>query len=400
MLVLFAPPGCSSCTDGISCVHCQSEYFLHESRVGNSDELKVICVKKCPAGYYGNSGKSCSACPPYCGTCSSLANCLTCANSNINPMKGMCPQPCGSGEYYSSTSGNCQPCTGDCKECVGENVCSSCKEQLLLDMEGHCGKTCPDHTVANPDTGHCESLQCHESCATCNGPEPDQCLSCAPSRVLKQGTCVDSCPTGQIMVDNSCVDCDSSCASCTGVTDAECLSCKTGSYLDNHSCVSSCRHGTFIKDGLCLSCPAGCITCTNSTHCIKCDKRYTLYQPSHKCLTNCPKGYYEIENTCHPCIVGKKCQVPTASSSVVPKGSRTPSSTSSNVPLIVFLIILSILIVALFVFLLLWKRDVVLKVLTHHKKKYKVLYSSPDKLNLNGIVDEETDSETEVFVHH
>ena len=395
MACATCPPSCSECADIINCITCNSNYYLHRSRVtSDSDEIKVTCVKNCPPGYYGttdNYQRTCSTCPPYCGSCNAIDYCLTCSLSDVIPREGVCPQPCGAGEFYNVDNSQCQSCDGYCDNCINEKVCSSCKDDRLLSTDGTCVKTCINSTVENIESGRCELTKCHESCATCIGPEPDQCLSCQPHRVFLEQTCMDSCPDGQVLVDNGCINCDSTCKTCVGVTDADCMSCNHGDYLDDHACVSSCRHGTYIDDTLCLSCPSGCLSCSNSTHCNECDQRYVLYDPSNMCLTNCPTGYYKVNKTCQPCIIKDNC---------IATNQTTSSSSFSSLSFVLFLVILAVLIVSLVTLLLLWKRETVGKLFFNKKGKYRVLYTATDKLDGEIDFEEDSQSETEVFTSY
>lgn len=411
----ICPPGCSQCTDSVSCVMCHSGYFLHTSQVDQSAVNKKLCVKSCPPGFYGDSvGKVCVDCSPFCKTCSSIDFCITCAKQDIAALDGVCPQPCADREFYDVTTNKCRSCSGHCKTCTSETKCTKCTdESLFLSMNGSCTEACPSNTVADIENHLCMSTECHESCLTCSGPEPDQCLSCSSNRIFNPANrvCVDSCPDGKVLVEDSqdtCIDCSSDCLTCTGVTDSDCLSCKdTALYLDDHSCVTSCRSGTFAKNGFCLSCPSGCTQCTNSTHCDKCSSNYVLHSRSNKCLTNCPAGFHEVDHTCQPCVIKVGClPSPSSHGNNVDSSDNEPSP-RLNITLLLFIIILSLLIVILTIVMLVWKRQAVSNFFVNKKGKYRVLYTAPDSLDVrvNGKVgleevDDTTDSETEVFTNY
>ena len=395
-------PGCSECTDAISCIKCATDHFLHRQRIGTSEEYKELCVVNCPRGYYGDAHLTCSACQPFCGTCNSSDYCLTCSQSDSAPLQGACPQPCGTGQYYDTSTGKCRTCHEGCTSCISSTFCTSCTNELLLNITtGECLSTCPAHTVTNEETRRCEATACHASCATCSGPEPDQCLSCTPPRLLNLQECIDACPLGQVLSGDACVSCDPACSTCVGVTGSDCSSCGAGHFLDDHSCVTKCRHGSFISNGLCLSCPKGCVSCLNSTHCKKCDKRFVLYTPSSKCLTNCPNGYIQVDGTCESCIVKETC---------TPVNTNDPSvedisddSSYSTTPLLLFIVVLVALISILVVLLLAWKRDNILRLFRTNKSRYKVLYTAPDVMDGNGTIALEgagSDSETDVFTKY
>ena len=397
----LCPPGCNDCIDTISCTSCQSGYYMHLSRIGESEEQSVLCVKTCPSGYYGDQSL-CSQCPPYCGTCSKFDFCLTCAQPGVKAINGICPQPCGAGEYYNDTTQYCMECTGDCSQCANSTFCTGCVEKLFLNTNGKCVPTCPDNTVQNPDTGRCESTQCHETCLTCLGPEPDQCLSCRSPRLFQENLCVGSCEDGKFLQGEVCSLCHSSCATCVGETDADCQTCVIGNYLDHHYCIPSCRKNSYADDGKCLACPAGCMTCINSTYCTECNSQYVLYKASHMCLTNCPSNYHPVNKTCKSCISINKCTA--FSPSPLPSQQLTESTDSEpSIVLILFFIVLTVLVLALTVLLILWQRERILKVFKGNKKKYTVLYTASD---VNGLGDDVnqlnidiqmSDSETELY---
>ena len=59
-----------------------------------------------------------------------------------------------------------------------------------------CVDVCPSQGYY-VDTSSKECKRCHSSCASCTGPELDQCLVCAPSflQLMDKNVCVQHCPT-------------------------------------------------------------------------------------------------------------------------------------------------------------------------------------------------------------
>lgn len=114
---------------------------------------------------------------------------------------------------------------------------------------------CANHFYLNPNTGNCES--CHESCGSCNGPSPSQCLTCNPlaNRVVVSGSQCLCAPgffeNGSIV----CPKCETGCQICSGPDGTRCLSCVVGRIPDSFGhCI--CQ-GNFIPDanGQCV-CPS------------------------------------------------------------------------------------------------------------------------------------------------
>ena len=90
-------------------------------------------------------------------------------------------------------------------------------------------------------------MGCDSSCLTCNGPNSNNCLSCADSsKYLSNYSCVSICPAGTYADSSNillkkCVNCDTSCASCYGANSNNCNTCSnTNYYLYLNSCVSNC----------------------------------------------------------------------------------------------------------------------------------------------------------------
>ena len=97
-------------------------------------------------------------------------------------------------------------------------------------------------------------LLCDTSCSSCNGPNPNNCLSCYPLASLSNGicTCIDyhyieefcsppiPCTSAPY---SACRRCHLSCKTCAGPTENECLSCFFTDVLINGKCQSeTCKN--------------------------------------------------------------------------------------------------------------------------------------------------------------
>lgn len=76
------------------------------------------------------------------------------------------------------------------------------------------------------------------------------CISCHTFYKLLDTTCYLSCPDNSYQVDlTTCAHCHDSCASCHGPEETKCDSCPDSKYLDSttSSCVESCPEGYFAN---------------------------------------------------------------------------------------------------------------------------------------------------------
>uniref|UniRef100_A0A3Q3DEJ5 Growth factor receptor domain-containing protein n=1 Tax=Hippocampus comes TaxID=109280 RepID=A0A3Q3DEJ5_HIPCM len=174
--------------------------------------------------------------------------------------------------------------------------------------------------------------ECHQTCVSCSGPNPDQCTQCERGLVLDPnsllcGVTGDSdCPPRTFLHDDqfTCMGCHRHCYSCEGLASDECLMCAVPRYLHSEfpmkffisnylsflqrvcvcclpdrTCVSECPAGTYTSGleadgtqlGFCLPCDHMCDTCTGSSprDCLTCSPKYLRLL--HLCVRHCPTGY-------------------------------------------------------------------------------------------------------------
>ena len=341
---------CGRCTDDITCLSCNSGYFLWMERIGESQLEVITCVENCPDGFHGDvTSLSCQSCPSYCTTCDSHDACTACTLDFATPIHGQCPQPCHNGEYFDFKTSHCLPCLADCLTCRDADTCLTCQPSFYLISDTSCTSVCPEHLVEDVERHICRSEACHDSCQTCFGEEPDQCLTCPDNAVLMEHSCVEECPphTYYDEATSSCQLCHDSCLTCVGPSQDNCIQCPDGEFLCHFSCVQACPEGTFVLNGTeCVSCPANCLDCASPEKCLACTEGFlqedgqcveqcsdgfiadgsvckhcptgckrcsqlhtcdtcnedTLsYKPDHSCLTTCPAGYYPRRGTCAEC---------------------------------------------------------------------------------------------------
>lgn len=102
---------------------------------------------------------------------------------------------------------------------------------------------------------------CHSTCATCNGPEAEDCTSCINTHYLtfddndEPNGCSDQCPDGfyQDTDDNLCKRCSAD--FCTKCPSDVCEACQEGKFFDPKTkrCRSDCGPGYF-RNSATLTC--------------------------------------------------------------------------------------------------------------------------------------------------
>ena len=318
-------------------------------------------MNPCPDGFWGDtSSRTCKPCyesassPFTCKTCTagSSSSCTSC-NEGTFLYGGQCLDPCPDGYWADESTQICQPCYNNpsgsaqqaCATCSGPEgtnclTCFTSTYHFSVDMS--CLSTCPpgyyadDFPYPNNRCGQCyqnnPSISLDGTCATCSGPDSNQCLTCNGSWYLDSttGKCVDSCPTGYVAVSstiNICQQCyqynptisfDGTCVTCDGPNSNHCLTCANFWYLDSTTgrCVSVCPDGYFGVSSThtcqqCYQAPSpssayqSCAKCSAGTNkdCTACSSGAFLFQDDQTCLSICPDGYWgdTTTNTCQPC---------------------------------------------------------------------------------------------------
>ncbi|KAL2092601.1 hypothetical protein ACEWY4_012399 [Coilia grayii] len=286
---------CEVCEGPGVCVQCVEQYLLH----GHT------CVSHCPARYRPQDGQ-CVRCPAGCSDCHGEDHCTGCEQYYFLHEQ-QCVDDCPKGFYASVLTHTCDVCHSDCASCDGpdQDDCVECSDRRALRYRGKCMRTCPAKTYHDKQRGECKD--CHKTCLTCSGPLPSSCESCGQGMELDAtGHCVpiNVCPPQSYLdPDGDCQRCHPTCHHCTGGTATQCLSCKQGRFLINNACLKQCPDGYYGDDDdyVCEQCHASCHTCSgrHSTECLSCPE--PLFQFGHSCLTTCESGYYGSNGTCQHC---------------------------------------------------------------------------------------------------
>lgn len=241
-------------------------------------------------------------CTAPCVSCEvSATSCTACdANSSFPYLwRNSCNARCDIGSYDPGNSKICVACDGKCKSCEGRgDYCLSCDRNGSYGyLYGNdCLNVCPDNTYT---TSEYECKACDSNCKTCRD-SPSNCTSCPSTYKLYKGTCLNSCISGTLQQDDTCIDCINNCKDCN-LTTSTCTSCPDALVLYNSSCLSACPPDTHVTENrTCIPCDQLCATCAGSTtQCTSCYTGFFLY--SQTCVSTCPSGYGRINKVCTQC---------------------------------------------------------------------------------------------------
>lgn len=161
------------------------------------------------------------------------------------------------------------------------------------------GYVLQDLSLITVKTSGC--FECHSSCATCDGPGYDKCLSCHPWATFNPSTktceainCHSECDTCNLWGRTDCLSCTGALNLSTNreCCDPECLTC-SGTF--NTNC-NSCYPGAHLFTNYC-SCDPACFTCNGATssNCLICAAGY---KPNHLNSANC----LLCHNSCKTCF--------------------------------------------------------------------------------------------------
>ncbi|KAI8035334.1 furin-like protease 2 isoform X2 [Drosophila gunungcola] len=318
--------------------------------------LDNTCVSRCPPRSFPNQVGICWPCHDTCETCAGAGpdSCLTCAPAHLHVIDlAVCLQFCPDGYFENSKNRTCIPCEPNCASCQDHpEYCTSCDHHLVM-YEHKCYSACPLDTYETEDN---KCAFCHSTCATCNGPTDQNCITCRSSRYAWQNKCLISCPDGFYadkkrlecmpcqegcktctsngvcseclqnwtlskrdkcivagsedcteseffsQTEGHCSPCHASCGSCNGPAETNCMSCPPSRLLEQSRCVSGCRDGFFMEAGsVCSPCLHTCSQCVSRTNCSNCSKGLELQ--NGECRTTCADGYYSDRGICAKCYL-------------------------------------------------------------------------------------------------
>ncbi|KAK6475234.1 proprotein convertase subtilisin/kexin type 5-like isoform X1 [Huso huso] len=303
------PAHCHTCTDGKTCKACSYLYLL----------LNGVCKATCPKGYFEDldQGK-CIACHSTCASCSGTQHddCDSCSSLYPRLYEGQCSVECPAGTYYESSAKECQECDRTCAGCTGPELtdCTKCKEGLALDPDTMmCGVTgdsnCPPKTFLHDDQFTC--MACHKQCESCNGPNANDCQTCALPNYLYNGTCLRVCSAGTFESSEEadgvelgfCSACDHVCATCTGASPKDCTTCSSGYFKFMRLCVLHCPAGYYRGTTRCEKCDPSCRLCSGPgpQACLSCPPHMLQLDGTRQCVEHCPERFYQENDKCKQC---------------------------------------------------------------------------------------------------
>jgi proprotein convertase subtilisin/kexin type 5 len=147
-------------------------------------------------------------CANPCNDCHSEAfpsNCTSCFSSSTNflldTVVQTCVATCPTGYFANLTTNICVICSSTCLTCVDSATkCTSCNAngstRNFYAPANECHGTCPvNATVRTYASPALTCLNCEASCATCSGPNSNECLTCLAGSYFYQNTCYTNCST-------------------------------------------------------------------------------------------------------------------------------------------------------------------------------------------------------------
>ena len=298
---------CLSCAGprDMECISCHPQFILHEG------VCKIREPTSCPDGqYFDHRAHECRLCHKSCLSCSGKEStqCTACREGYTTNINGQCIvfqslRSCYSGQYYDVLTLKCVACPANCANCSDSQACTSCHPGEYLTSGGTCVEHCPLGTIRDDEGLVCLSVDCHQSCSTCFGPEANHCSSCHKGFFLLNNSCKEYCPAHFYRVNGTCVPCHSDCKSCVGPSVDQCSSCYPGDLLTGTRCIRECPSGTYgVANGTCLPCTNACSSCTSQGGCTQCRSGYFLLSGTvNECVSRCPSGYFQSLSSCEPC---------------------------------------------------------------------------------------------------
>ena len=268
-------------------------------------------------GLGGDGGQS--DCAPSQTVCDSF-----CSSTGSDPLHcGTCDNECATGE--GCMDGTCEDfgCSTGQVKCDG--ACTNLQTDRL--RCGDCDTECGNGEV-------CDSGLCATSCASgrieCNGGciDPmtdrmncgaDSCdsaaggaggagsgVACADGEVCSAGSCTTSCPAGQLVCDNRCVEVSTNRDFC-GATDCSAPAtsgdkCDSGEVCSSGTCTTSCPSGQVVCGNRCIDPDTDRLFCGASDDCIGVNDGESCGDgticSAGSCETSCPTNFLICNDKC------------------------------------------------------------------------------------------------------
>lgn len=228
-------------------------------------------------------------------------------------------------------------CDGHCDICPIGGCLPICDMHEYIGEDGTCFPCHFSCTQGCIDLTPCvENGACDKTCKTCNGPNPDQCLSCWCGAQLHDkkthtgSTC--ECKDNYIGPADDCtIDCYEGCDVCRDTGPDDCVRCKENYHLVTNTLIHNaqgycewcfedlydryptcrstewndeqeicmCEPGQWFdtQTSQCRFCSHHCVQCkdialdTSGMHCMACEEGFYFLPNSDICVSNCPSGF-------------------------------------------------------------------------------------------------------------
>lgn len=245
-----------------------------------------VCINPCPTQWL--SKNDCQSCHPSCKSCYGPleTNCLQCSgNYSLNVNTKKCNKVCPRKFYKDEETLTCRPCHQSCGSCFGphKHQCNSCPTKLNF-FNNTCVLQCPSgwYSIFGAMCAKCSSR-----CKKCLYKH-DLCTDCHPDKVWDNFKCFEKCLPKyfQDQVNNRCYPCHDSCHTCNGTAPNQCLSCSQEMSLYNGMCLPGCLIGYYnsSKVNRCLRCMKDCLQCQGMSFFIVYIRCITLYTSVEKMM--------------------------------------------------------------------------------------------------------------------
>lgn len=330
---------CVNCvTSTKNCLACNTSNGFYPLKNFSSISSNGFECYQSLSGYYlqtetisGEQIKHFDKCLPNCASCNAYDKCLTCVENSTYFKQGfdvlgdICykESEIQNGFYLDTSNKLFMPCNSSCASCDNSSFCLSCpagtylyipKEASPLVKYGQCLSIAPYPNYYKDEVTR-KFLICDVSCATCNGPANNNCLTCPEKSYFlinynsSGDTCYSTTPDYHYFDTNIYKQCYFSCQTCSGPESDKCTQCRTGFHFKSTPGVleGSCESDTPIlsrqqvvkylisnNNAIVAGISTGSETSNSgsdcSFNCLKC----TGYG-DNKCL-ECNSGFYFIEN--------------------------------------------------------------------------------------------------------
>ncbi|KAL4497776.1 hypothetical protein ABPG72_000531 [Tetrahymena utriculariae] len=269
----FQPTTCTSCSQGFylqgtSCVNsCDQGYYLDKQIKHAQNALQVAqnylqqnnCVATCPGGTFADQTSNKRLnCPNKCSAYSST----------------MIYNKCQVGFQLSGQIfNNISQCTSPCAQCSSDTThCISCINGFFLYPQNTCVASCPVNYFQNNTS--MTYTPCSNGCSKYS--DANTCSQCDNSKGFRlQGS--------------SCTLCISPCATYSSVNPNSCLYCENNMYLSNSQWVTTCPNGFYNGPNyICSPCTTRYNQCQNGNSCTSCSSGYQLFTQNNvqTCITS------------------------------------------------------------------------------------------------------------------